>query len=109
MGSGYSVKAQITGQDNIGGLQFEITPKHLDSYNSGNALSPEIPVSSITVQMPNGKKFALKVAPCYTIGNVKKLIEEHEGISAENQALTFDNIAPGDDDGEFPLAQLIFF
>jgi hypothetical protein len=34
VGSGYSVEAQVTGSENVGGLQFEITPKASQASHS---------------------------------------------------------------------------
>ena len=83
----YSVEAQITGADNIAGLQFEVTPKHHDSYVSKNPSSTESPASSIFVKTLTGKRLHLNVAPCYTVGHVKELIQACEGVSPDQQRL----------------------
>lgn len=45
MNSGYSVEAQITGQDCIGGLQFEIKPAHVvprEPYQQATVWTPDL-------------------------------------------------------------------
>jgi hypothetical protein len=108
VGCGYSVEAQTSGDDNLSGIQFEITPKHLDSYCSGTSLRPELPVSSINVQMSSGKLFSLQVAPCYTIGHLKKIIQDRECIPNNQQRLSYPGIVPEDGDGEFQQAKILF-
>jgi hypothetical protein len=101
VGGGYSVEAQVTGGGQLAGIQFEITPRHIDSHDAGNLAHPELPLSAITIEMPTGELFPLRVAPCYTIGHIKKMIEDREGIPTYMQRLTYPRIAPEDGDGGF--------
>ena len=87
--SGYSVEAQVTGAGALAGIQFEITPKHIDSCIAMAPSSTQSPVSTIFVKTLTGKAFRLHVAPCYTIRHIKELIEAHEGVSSYQQRLVY--------------------
>ncbi|XDG05127.1 hypothetical protein ABKA04_004742 [Annulohypoxylon sp. FPYF3050] len=56
MGEGYSVEAQLTGEEVVGGLQFEITPAIPSKISYPLTMD-------ITVKMFNGKKFMIPCSP----------------------------------------------
>ncbi|KAI1476044.1 hypothetical protein F4774DRAFT_394493 [Daldinia eschscholtzii] len=78
VGQGYSVEAQLTGEETIGGLQFEITPSA-----PGNAID-------LLVQMDLDKLVPIKCPPPYTISAVKNAIYDVEGTPPDEQRLYFD-------------------
>ena len=84
-GSGYSVEAQITGQDLVGGLQFEITPP---------VIPPRILLNlpgdfQIFVKTLTGKTLKLEVQSKLTTAGLKLLIQEQEGIPPDQQRLIY--------------------
>lgn len=79
LGSGYSVEAQISGADLIGGLQLEVVPVK------------ETPASHIFICTLTGKKIPLNVSESHTIGEVENLITDAEGIPQDQQRLIFDD------------------
>ncbi|KAF5557597.1 ubiquitin-domain-containing protein [Fusarium napiforme] len=79
---GHSVEAQMTGQETIAGLQFEIT--RLD-----------IPVEkerkiTITVKTLTGKSIRVKLSSHHIVYDVKDKIEGIEGIPVDQQRLIFE-------------------
>jgi hypothetical protein len=78
VGTGYSVEAQVKGNDSTAGLQFEIIPtKRKQMY---------IYITNMTGE----KTITLEVEPTMIIKDVKSLIEFSEGISKGRQILFFD-------------------
>ncbi|KAF2170018.1 hypothetical protein M409DRAFT_64401 [Zasmidium cellare ATCC 36951] len=74
---GYSIEAQITGLDMIGGIQIEVTP------------SKQRPVFEIFIKTLTGRVFSLNVRAEYIIEKVKSMIEDKEGIPVDQQRLIY--------------------
>ena len=89
LGSGYSVEAQVTGKELVGGLQFEITPAEIGLREShGSGISP--PVSTIFLKSLTGKVIRLNcVSPLTLIEEIKGRIENKEGIPQDQQRLVY--------------------
>ncbi|KAL8913523.1 MAG: hypothetical protein Q9171_001712 [Xanthocarpia ochracea] len=88
LGLGYSVEAQVTGRDVVGGLQFVVVP----------AIPPPMPFKasfegrhrpgtiSIVVKMLTGKTLEIhNIAPGNTVRQIKDHIKDLEGIPADQQ------------------------
>lgn len=73
---GYSVEAQVTGRENIAGLQFDITPTVAN-------------FKQIFVKTLTGKIVTLCVDENATISMVKVAIEDKEGIRPDRQRLFY--------------------
>ncbi len=80
MGSGYTVEAQVTGEDVTGGLHFEITlAKFLDSVARHT-------VHKVFVKTLIGKNIPLSGLLALTIvRQVKNMIQKKEGIYPDMQ------------------------
>lgn len=76
VGSGYSVEAQITGKENVAGLQFEIIPTIRKSM--------EIFVRTLT-----GKTITIDAEAHMHVRDVKKMIERKEGVPADIMRLIY--------------------
>ena len=84
LGSGYSLEAQVTGQDVVGGLQFLITPtKQPKPAKRGED-------NSIWIKTLTGKTIGFSGASsATTILEIKSHIEAEEGIPQDQQRLVF--------------------
>lgn len=91
-GSHYSVEAQLTGQDAVSGLMFEITPAKTQ-INRELASPMQIFIRSLT-----GAYEALNVTPIMNVGTLKEEIEKKEGIPVDQQRLIFEGKGLNDED-----------
>ncbi|KAH8595364.1 hypothetical protein B0O99DRAFT_155247 [Bisporella sp. PMI_857] len=92
IGSGYSVEAQVTGEDVTGGLQFEITPateEYRRTYNT--------PLS-VTVQTLTGKAILLSPLASNTVKDLKKMIQKQETMHVHKQKLIYQGRVMEDDE-----------
>lgn len=80
VGSGYSLEAQITGEEMMGGLQFEITPEFCKKPNRRFI---------IYVKTLTGKTIELLVPDTMSLFRVKEMIQNKEGIPSDKQRLLF--------------------
>lgn len=89
--SGYSIEAQITGQDLIGGLQFHVTPATPPCLPPKGPNPPGFDDSPIQIYIGTfpGKWITLNALPSDRIDEVKEQIEEMEGFPRDQQRLIF--------------------
>jgi len=101
--SGYTVEAQITGDDLIGGLQLEVVPvketcsivvrpPSLEQINAAVAAQSAKTARfhilvKILVGPLTGKSVMLYASPSSTINKVKRVLEDHTGMSTHQQRL----------------------
>ena len=87
--SGYSIEAQVTGQDLIGGLQFHVTPATPPYLPPKGPNPPGFDDSPIQIYICTlmGKMITLNPLPSDRIDEVKEHIEDIEGIPRDQQRL----------------------
>jgi ubiquitin len=88
VGSGYSVEAQVTGQDSIGGIQFEIMPQYppVPLRLRSEWLVPNM---QIVIKTLTGKHIAIDANSSCQVAEVKSRIQDKEGIPHDQQRLVF--------------------
>ena len=82
MGSGYTVEAQITGEEMIGGLQFEVIPAKIRTSVNTPGTIP------VYVKMLTGRIYTILIDPD-TIDSIKTLIQDQSGIPPDQQRLIY--------------------
>lgn len=82
-GSGYSIEYQVTGEDVVGGLQFEVTP----SIRRFHEIDHPYQEYQIFVKTYTGKTLTLGMDSITTIYDVKERIQAEEGITPDQQRL----------------------
>lgn len=82
MGDGYSVEAQVTGEEVTGGLQFEITPAVLPT-------APPDGNCQIFVKCITGKTITVDINLGRTVEYLQGVIEDKEGIPPDQQRLIY--------------------
>ena len=89
LGKGYTVEAQITGEEVIGGLQFEIVPSKFRAkvYRNEKVTPPGTEYIKIYVLDLHGKVFHLEVTMLHTVDEVKSLLQDATGISPDQMRL----------------------
>jgi hypothetical protein len=97
LGSGYSVEAQITGADLIGGLQLEVVPAKEILSASFIAPIPLVMVKpagtphfNVYVKTLTGKTITLVISELHTVYEMKHLIQDREGIPPDQQRLVYE-------------------
>ena len=84
LGSGYSLEAQVTGQDVVGGLQFFVTPTKQPKRAMGGSCK------SIFIETLTGKTITLAgLSDNTTVDQVKLRISAREGIPSDQQRLIY--------------------
>ena len=106
LGSGYSVEAQVTGQDLVGGLQFHVTPSTPPPTPPSSLMYAMHTVPDLSLKAPNppgfddrpiqifittltGKILTLEALPSDWIYEVKMQIQEKENCPTDQQRLIF--------------------
>lgn len=98
LGSGYSVETQVTGQDLVGGLQFEITPAEPSSLMPLRCKINKIkadpdakfPGISVYIKTLTRKTIALRdISPTTTVYSIKDILHCKEGIFPDQQRLIY--------------------
>lgn len=77
--SGYSVEAQITGHNHVGGLQFEVTPA-----------KPLVDFAHVLVKLITGKSFTILIKLDRSVSYAKRVIEQQEGIPVCDQRFLYE-------------------
>jgi len=103
LGSGYTVEAQITGADLIGGLQLEVVSAK-ESVSAPLAI-PYVPIPkpagtphfSIHIKTLTGTYLNLNVSKLHTVSEIKDSIQAKQGTPPDQQRLIYDGRQLEDD------------
>lgn len=94
LGTGYSVEAQITGMDLVGGIQIKVTPSKLVALPPPPApprASIPAPRGAIpfplTVKSLTGKSITFQASDLHTVADVKEMVCAVEGVPQDQQRL----------------------
>jgi hypothetical protein len=93
-GDGYSVEAQLKGDDVYGGIQFEVTPAIRDPATAPIDWDNLAPLGTpgnmqVYVKTLSGKSIPIKTDPSDCVFDVKRRIQIAEGIPSDQQYLIF--------------------
>ena len=88
MGEGYSVEAQITGQEIVGGLQFEVIPAIVSmTHQLPDPCRPG--TVQVFVRTFSAATITLEVHLSDTVDTLKAIIHAREGVPPDQQLLLF--------------------
>lgn len=94
MGQGYSVEAQLTGREVVGGLQIEITPAKFKPARIMRDVVYTAPTPTkgfhVFIKTLTGKTFAVHCSRSDVVGNIKEGIQNQEGIPPDQQRLIWE-------------------
>lgn len=94
-GEGYSVEAQLTGDESVGGIQFEVTPairqpKNAPAFRHGHkAKGASHTDMQIYIRTLTGETLSLVVDKEYTIDTIREMIHDIDGTPPSEQRLIF--------------------
>ena len=103
LGSGYSVEAQVTGKELVGGLQFMITPAKFDppalpTYSPLQQVLnvpdyAKFPLNEVIVKMLTGNSFLIQgLSPSTKVSQLKTMIAHTKGIPTDQQRLIYSDM-----------------
>lgn len=92
LGKGYTVEAQITGEEVIGGLQFEVVPMKISARMREKGLF-KMPDGTkhfqIIVRDLDGENLRFQVSGKHTVDNIKSMIADVDGVPPDQQRLIY--------------------
>ncbi|KAK4541873.1 hypothetical protein LTR36_007237 [Oleoguttula mirabilis] len=91
LGKGYSVEAQLTGEEVIGGIQFEVTPSKVFTKNdmSGECSSCSATMFPVYIRGPDGTTISAMISEDDYVEDLKMFIAQHQGIPVDQQRLVY--------------------
>lgn len=90
LGSGYSVEAQMTGADIIGGIQIEVTPTKQEFRSLPiRGFNPKEGEFQMFIRTLVGTPISLSASSSHTIDDIKYFIQNELGIPPKKQHLNF--------------------
>lgn len=104
LGSGYSVEAQITGEEIVGGLQIEVVPCKVSPRDLVPPYKPPHTIKArprfapkptkreafqIFVSLLTGRTITLQATNMDTVHDIQKLIQQREEIPVDQQRLVY--------------------
>ncbi|ETS85066.1 hypothetical protein PFICI_03091 [Pestalotiopsis fici W106-1] len=98
LGTGYSVEAQVAGQEELGGIQLEVTPLDLDKFQEIKlkelgSKGLKKPVSNgfyVKIRTLRGNIIEIPFSPEATVYQLKCAVCKSEGIPTDQQRMIYD-------------------